>query len=847
VKLIEYAANSDNTVFTVQGWYSHFVAVHPTDSTQVVHAGVPVYKSTDGGKTFTQTTTGYVDHHGYAHHPTNPDILYVANDDGVYRSDDFGTSFIDIGLGMQTGQFYNGFSCSSSDSLIALGQSQDHIPGYLYRGGLEWPYSANDEVGWTSIDPSNDNIMYAVDRFGWDVYKSINRGISFFLLTSFSGDGAWNAPFVVCPENPSTLYLGDTRVNKSENSGSSWTITNSGNKLDGNPALSMAIASSSPDTVYVGTAPVNVRAHVFRTSNGGTSWADVTKSLPDRYPIDMAVDPTNSRVVYVTFGGFGAGHIYKSTDAGESWANVTGALPDIPTTAVAIDPLRTENIYLGNDLGVYVSTDAGASWAGFNEGLGDAVIVADLTVSPRNRALRVATHGNGIWERKLLPVGPRVRPSPALVDFGNVAVQSNYTLPLRIDNIGSSPLTIFSIAHNSAGYTLLDLPSLPVTIPTVGSIQLRISYHALSQGVVNDTITLTSDDPLHPQMKIALRARGVSSVAHAQVGEMYAVSTAQADGKLYRVNTVTGQTTLIGSLGVSGSSGLTVRSSTDELYGVATKPSGTSLYRIAADSGFAVYSCPVPIEDLAAIAFSSKDSLFGVTKTGKLYRINPSTGDTVLVGSSSNLSYSGLAFSPISGKLWAVTTVPYDSIYTISAKTGVASSVGSTGLFAVDLSITFDHRGVLYLLVDDGFGNKYLTTVDTVTGIAAVEIPNPLGAQNLGAIAMRTDSITTSISTRIGQLTPRSFSLHQNFPNPFNPSTTIEYELPNDSRVMLEIYNIRGQRVVELVNDEVNAGYREVVWNATVASGIYFYRLEAVSVDDPKKRFVETRKMLLLK
>jgi len=94
---------------------------------------------------------------------------------------------------------------------------------------------------------------------------------------------------------------------------------------------------------------------------------------------------------------------------------------------------------------------------------------------------------------------------------------------------------------------------------------------------------------------------------------------------------------------------------------------------------------------------------------------------------------------------------------------------------------------------------------------------------------------------------PKVFELSQNFPNPFNPSTSIQYGLPSRSIVRLVIYNVLGQVVKELINAEQPAGYQSVLWNANVASGMYFYRLEAISVVDPSIRFVQTKKMLLLK
>ena len=94
--------------------------------------------------------------------------------------------------------------------------------------------------------------------------------------------------------------------------------------------------------------------------------------------------------------------------------------------------------------------------------------------------------------------------------------------------------------------------------------------------------------------------------------------------------------------------------------------------------------------------------------------------------------------------------------------------------------------------------------------------------------------------------TPKQFSLAQNFPNPFNPATTIRYRLPRAAKVVLEIYNLLGKRVATLVNGDQSAGEKSVIWDgknaagAAVGSGLYFYRLQA---DDN----ILTRKMLLLK
>jgi len=107
-------------------------------------------------------------------------------------------------------------------------------------------------------------------------------------------------------------------------------------------------------------------------------------------------------------------------------------------------------------------------------------------------------------------------------------------------------------------------------------------------------------------------------------------------------------------------------------------------------------------------------------------------------------------------------------------------------------------------------------------------------------------SAPTPVEGVLTQL-PKAYSLSQNYPDPFNPSTVIEYSLPAKSSVRLEVFNVLGQRVVTLYDGEQSAGNQRVQWNANVSSGIYFCRIEAAAIDNPNSRFISTKKMLLLR
>ena len=408
-----------------QGWFSHDVAVNQSNPDELIVIGIEVYKSTNGGSSITQKSTGglilsrppvggqegppnftHSDAHDVKQHPTDHNTYYIATDGGIFRTTDFGESFESLNGRYQTVQFYNGTSSSQQDSLFFIGGLQDNST-VIYDGDLALIRNIGGDGSWTAIDASNDNIVFGSWQF-LNIRKSINHGFSFGNTVTppgSSGPTAFIAPYKIFWGDYHIIYAGRDKIYRSVNGGSGWTVTNNNNPLDGNFAIAMDISYQTSDKVYVATAPDpsgTLRGHIFRTTNGGNNWTDITDSLPDRFFADIAVDPNNDNVVYTTFYGFGTGHVFKSINSGAKWTDITGTLPDIPTISVIVDPNNSEHVYVGNDLGVFVSTNGGTTWEDFNEGLPSAVIAMDLNITLANNVLRVATHGNGVYERKLL-------------------------------------------------------------------------------------------------------------------------------------------------------------------------------------------------------------------------------------------------------------------------------------------------------------------------------------------------------------------------------------------------------------------------------------------------------------
>jgi hypothetical protein len=101
-------------------------------------------------------------------------------------------------------------------------------------------------------------------------------------------------------------------------------------------------------------------------------------------------------------------------------------------------------------------------------------------------------------------------------------------------------------------------------------------------------------------------------------------------------------------------------------------------------------------------------------------------------------------------------------------------------------------------------------------------------------------SVPTGVEEELRQSIPVTYDLCQNYPNPFNPSTTIRYQLPKRSHVSLKIFNTLGQEITTLVDQQEDAGYYQVQWSPNLASGVYFYSLQAGS-------YIETKKLILLR
>ncbi len=199
-------------------------------------------------------------------------------------------------------------------------------------------------------------------------------------------------------------------------------------------------------------------------------------------------------------------------------------------------------------------------------------------------------------------------------------------------------------------------------------------------------------------------------------------------------------------------------------------------------------------------------------------------------------------------------TAAYDSVSTLDMTLHMPGGISGTVTFAGN----DDPVGGIQVSI---LGQPSIMTITDSLGFYSLEIINP-GSYDIyfedPMLVYDEDTVTnvtvgydiyTDIDLALDFWTgiddndnlPGSFALKQNYPNPFNATTTIEYNIKQDSRVTLDIYDILGRKVVTLVDEDQNAGAHRVVWKAgSSASGMYFYRIHAGDE-------VEQKSMMLLK
>ena len=396
--------------------YNVALAVDPTNADTVYIAGQAgsnaVQKTTNGGTTWSAISTGaqspHPDHHALVFASDNR--LLDGNDGGIWRLEN--PTVGQISWSSRNGNLGSlqlvGVALHPGNADLAYAGAQDNGTE-RFQDNLSWPVIRGGDGGVTRLDPNNPDTLYHTFYYSGDGFLERSDTAGSFWIPATNGinttEPAYFYPhYVLDPVETDRLVLGTIRVYESTDRADSWAAVSAPftNGWNTNAIINAVAVAKSDAAVIYATA----EGRIFTTTSGGGTWvertiAGVTGVGGERFT-DNAVDPTDARVAYVVRGRFGAqGRIWRTTDGGATWTNISGNLPDTPMYSVELDVRgpgpADDRIWVGNDAGVFASTNLGTTWSEFGAGLPNAQ-AKDLEYMPSIGVLAIGTHGRGMWQ-----------------------------------------------------------------------------------------------------------------------------------------------------------------------------------------------------------------------------------------------------------------------------------------------------------------------------------------------------------------------------------------------------------------------------------------------------------------
>ncbi|PWU19209.1 MAG: hypothetical protein C5B50_07100 [Verrucomicrobia bacterium] len=386
-------------------WARLGITVDPSNPDILYALGITFWKCTNCGTNPTWTDVRDGDHIDQFSVAWTGNRLILGNDGGVYSTTNGGASWFNHNTNLSITQFYAGCP-HPTNANFALGGTQDN-GSIKWSGSNTWQwFGVAGDTGPCAISSSHPDIDWA-----FYTLRTTNGGATLDQAASgidFSQAKVFIAPCEKCPSRDDVFITGTSTLLKSTNyfsgTNTSW-FTNSPTQDEPISALTFAPSDTNCNTYAFGTQFGN---HLLLTSNGGTTWAnlDLSNAVPNRYVTDLAFNPTNANILYVTLSGFDEntpaqpGHVFQTTNAfgvSPTWLNVSPPA-DIPHNTVVLDPSNPNNIYIGTDIGIWRSSNGGASWShmGPESGMPN-VAVFDLEISRGTGRLMAFTHGRGAF------------------------------------------------------------------------------------------------------------------------------------------------------------------------------------------------------------------------------------------------------------------------------------------------------------------------------------------------------------------------------------------------------------------------------------------------------------------
>ncbi|MGD9880106.1 MAG: WD40/YVTN/BNR-like repeat-containing protein [Reyranella sp.] len=436
---VRWTMVSPNRDLMHRPWYYTHVFADTGHADTVYVTNLQMWKSTDGGTSFSEITTRHGDNHDLWIDPNDCMRMIEGNDGGANISFNGGASWSTI-YNQKTAQFYR-LDIDNQYPYRVYGTQQDNtsisVPSASEWGVItlaDCSYPGTGESGFIAVDPRDHNVVYvgaigsspggagALQRYDHrtrqlqlvNVWPEESTGIA---PKDLKYRFAWTFPIVFSPHDPGTLYVGGNCVFRTRDQGMSWTRISPDLSLNDRERQG---ASGGPITresagaeVHATCACVVESPHrageiwastddglVHVTRDDGQSWQNVTpKGMPElAYVGCVEVSAHDPDTVYVAATRYKLAdykpYLFRTTDGGRTWKSINGDLPATEITRVVrADPVASGLLFVGTETGIHFSLDDGASWLPMS-GL-PVVPVYDLKL--KDSDLVAATHGRSFW------------------------------------------------------------------------------------------------------------------------------------------------------------------------------------------------------------------------------------------------------------------------------------------------------------------------------------------------------------------------------------------------------------------------------------------------------------------
>ena len=420
-----------------QAWYDLAISASNTNENEIYVGVLNIWKSQDGGDSFSQINSWTTRDASYTHADIHfirdfDNGLFVGSDGGVFKSTDRGSSFSDLTVGLSITQFYR-ISVSKQDSNKIAGGAQDN-GGFGFNN--QWAsYHGGDGMEGV-IDPNNDTLYYGFMQNGTTLFVSNSSGQpggtnGYSSPTS----GNWITPLSI--NKDSEIYAGY----------SSLYNFNEGNWTEVSPSFGTNIDVLELDPINSDIIYVGLNSTLQKSIDHGLTFSNLENFYNNITSIE--VNNSDNNILYVTTRG-NDGNVYRSTNQGTSFTNITGSLPNVVKNIIKHQFDTPDNVlYLGTSLGVFRYNDNINDWEAFDINLPNSSIT-DLSINTIDNNITAATYGRGAW-RSELPISALASNDIQLVGIESpMSTQINcgsITPQLKVKNNGQNTINTIEIIY----------------------------------------------------------------------------------------------------------------------------------------------------------------------------------------------------------------------------------------------------------------------------------------------------------------------------------------------------------------------------------------------------------------